>query len=213
MFVIPVTLHEANDFIEAFHRHNGRTSRDGGRFAIGVSVGEGLVGVAIVGRPLARTLQDSWTAEVLRTCTSTTAPRGTNSFMYAAAWRIWRAMGGRRLVTYTLKSESGASLRGAGWRMVGECRPHQEGWSRPDRIRRWQPIYGQQKLRWEMFTVNRGVREQPGANEPVWRTCVSRVTVDNRGKKQTPPVAVGPADGVASFLAGNYEPSTTDSEQ
>ena len=146
--VIPISLREANDFVTSFHRHNGRTSRDGGKFAIGASTDEQLVGVAIVGRPIARLLDNAYTAEVLRTCTSPEAPKGAVSFLYAACWRIWRAMGGAKLITYTLTSESGASLRGAGWKVVAELPAH-SGWNRTGRERNWQPIYGQQKLRWE----------------------------------------------------------------
>lgn len=147
--LVPMSLREANDFVESFHRHSDRTSRDGGKFAIGVSDGENLVGVAIVGRPLARLLNDGWTAEVLRTCVLPDGPKNVNSCLYGACWRAWRAMGGRRLITYNLKEESGASLRAAGFRVVAEVEPR--GWDRPKlgRMRYWQPIYGQQKFRWE----------------------------------------------------------------
>src|SRR5690606_30041013 len=97
--VVPMTLREANDFVEQYHRHNGRTARNGGKFAIGATTGDRLVGVAIVGRPLARHLDDSYTAEVLRVCVLPDAPKGTCSFLYARCWRIWAAMGGTRLVT------------------------------------------------------------------------------------------------------------------
>lgn len=147
LIAVPITIREANAFVENFHRHNGPVQ--GARFAIGASDGEQLIGVAIVGRPVARMLQDGWTAEVLRTCTNKHAPKNTNSFLYGCSWRAWRGMGGRRLVTYTLATESGASLRGAGWRVVAESKPS-EGWSRIGRLRRWQPIYGQLKLRWEV---------------------------------------------------------------
>ena len=145
----PISLREANDFVESFHRHNVRTSRNGGKFAIGASDGSGLIGVAIVGRPVARLLNDTYTAEVLRSCTSPQAPKNTNSFLYSRCWRIWQLMGGQRMVTYTLATESGSSLRGAGWRVVGESKPS-NGWSRTGREREWQPIYGQLKLRWEV---------------------------------------------------------------
>lgn len=145
--VIPITLRETNDFVTSFHRHNGRTTRDGGKFAIGATTGEQMVGIAIVGRPIARLLDNGYTAEVTRTCTSPDAPKGAVSFLYSACWRIWRAMGGTKLVTYTLTAESGASLRGAGWKVVAEVKPG--GWNRDGRERDWQPIYGQQKLRWE----------------------------------------------------------------
>ena len=149
--VIPISLHEANDFVSNFHRHNGRTSRDGGKFAIGVTTGEQMVGVAIVGRPIARMLDNGYTAEVTRTCTNEFAPKGTVSFLYSACWRICQAMGYQKLITYTLETESGASLRGAGWKVVGKVRPAgKNAWgSKNGREREWQPIYGQQKLRWE----------------------------------------------------------------
>lgn len=148
MNVVPLSLREANDFVEANHRHNGRTSRNGGKFAIGADHQGQLVAVAIVGRPIARLLADSFTAEVLRLCTIEAAPKGTCSFLYSACWRAWRSLGGSKLITYTLATEGGASLRGAGWRMVAECKP--TTWDRKNRTRKWQSIYGQQKLRWEV---------------------------------------------------------------
>jgi len=148
----PVTLREANDFVENFHRHNGRTARDGGKFAIGLEHGGELVGVAIVGNPLSATFMDGYTAEVLRNCVNGKAPKGSCSMLYSACWRAFRAMGGRKLITYTLKTESGSSLRGAGWKIVGETKPVLDGWRKNDHLnhrREWQPVMGQQKLRWE----------------------------------------------------------------
>ena len=148
--LVPISLKEANQFVENFHRHNRPVTKSGGKFAIGASSCDGLVGVAIVGRPVARLMQDGWTAEVLRTCVLSIAPKGANSFLYAAAWRAWREMGGKKLITYTLATESGASLRGAGWKVVAEV--YRSGdWNREKlgRKREWYPIYGQQKFRWE----------------------------------------------------------------
>lgn len=149
--VCPLTLREANDFVASFHRHNGRTARNGGKFALGATFGTELVGVAIVGNPISATFMDGLTAEVLRGCVRPDAPPNTNSFLYGACWRVWRAMGGRRLVTYTLQSESGASLRGAGWVCVAEVKPTEDGWRKSDHLeRQWQPVMGQQKFRWEI---------------------------------------------------------------
>lgn len=145
--LVPLSLREANDFVEQYHRHNGRTTRDGGKFAIGAGTENGLAGVAIVGRPLARLLNDGYTAEVLRLCVQPEQPKNVCSMLYSACWRAWRAMGGRKLVTYTLQTESGASLRGAGWKIVGEVKGG--AWHRENRAREWQPIYGQKKFRWE----------------------------------------------------------------
>ena len=144
---VPIKLREANDFVEQYHRHNKRTSRNGGRFAIGATTGEEMVGVAIVGRPIARLLDDGYTAEVTRCCVLEKAPKGSCSFLYGRCWRIWQQMGGIRMVTYTLQTESGSSLKGAGWKIVGETKGG--GWNREGRERDWQPIYGQLKFRWE----------------------------------------------------------------
>lgn len=150
--VTPCTLREANDFVEQFHLHNGRTARNGGKFALGAAYNGELVGVAIVGNPISASYMDGVTAEVLRTCVKPDAPRNVNSFLYGAAWRAWHALGGRRLITYTLQTESGASLRGAGWEIVGEVKPTEPGWRKNDHLnanRTWQPVMGQLKFRWE----------------------------------------------------------------
>lgn len=151
--LVPITLREANDFVEQHHRHSKRTSRNGGKFAIGCGSDEGLAGIAIVGNPLSATFMDGYTAEVLRVCVAPESPKNAPSMLYGAAWRAWRAMGGRRLITYTLQTESGASLRGAGWKVVGETKAMKPGsnWNKCDgKVREWQPIYGQQKFRWEV---------------------------------------------------------------
>lgn len=145
---VPMTQREACEFVTAFHRHN--KAPRGGLFQIGASDGARLVGVAIVGRPCARMLQDGATAEVLRCCVLDDAPKGTCSFLYGACWRAAKALGWRKLVSYTLASESGASMRGAGWKLLGEAtKAPASGWSRNGREREWQAVYGQQKLRWE----------------------------------------------------------------
>jgi hypothetical protein len=148
MTLVPVTVKEANEFVKSFHRHSKPTV--GGRFAIGLEQLGELVGVAIVGRPVARFLDKPGVAEVTRTCTNQNATKNAVSKLYAACWRAWRAMGGLRLITYTLKEESGASLRGAGWEVLHEVQLKKDGWDVPSRKREWQPVYGQQKFRWEV---------------------------------------------------------------
>lgn len=145
--VVPVTFAEAAEFVRNFHRHN--KAPIGHVFSIAASDGAQLVGVAIVGRPVARMLQDGATLEVLRVCVTDEAPKGACSFLYSRAWRVAAALGWSRLITYTLQSESGASLRGAGWRVVNQL-PARTGaaWqNRPGR--EWQAVCGQSKLRWE----------------------------------------------------------------
>lgn len=111
----PVSLKEANAFVAAHHRHHRPVV--GHKFSIGCSAGGALVGVAIVGRPVSRHLDDGWTLEVNRLCTDGT--KNACSILYAAAWRAARAMGYRKIITYTLASEDGASLRAAGWKCAG----------------------------------------------------------------------------------------------
>ena len=75
--------------------------------------------MVIVGRPVSRYLDDGWTLEVNRLCTD--GSRNACSMLYSAAWRAARAMGYKRLITYILESESGASLRAAGWKCIGQA--------------------------------------------------------------------------------------------
>lgn len=92
--IVPMTLKEANAFVEQNHRHHGKVV--GHKFSIGLSDGEKIVGVAIVGRPVARHLDDGWTLEVNRLCTD--GSRNACSMLYAAAWRAARAMGYKRIL-------------------------------------------------------------------------------------------------------------------
>lgn len=115
--LVPITLKEANPFVINHHRHRGPVT--GHKFSIAVSDGVRIVGVAIVGRPVSHYLDDGWTLEVTRLCTDGT--KNACSMLYAAAWRASRAMGYKKLITYILESENGASLRAAGWKCVGQA--------------------------------------------------------------------------------------------
>ena len=111
----PVALATANAFVNAHHRHHKATA--GHKFTIGCAKDGELVGVAIVGRPVSRYLDDGWTLEVNRLCT--TGEKNACSILYAASARAAKAMGYRKIITYTLDSESGSSLRAAGWSCAG----------------------------------------------------------------------------------------------
>ena len=113
--LIPVSLKDANAFVAAYHRHHKPTR--GHKFSVGCAVAGQLVGVAIVGRPVSRYLDDSLTLEVNRLCT--TGEPNVCSMLYGAAARAAKAMGYRKIITYTLDSEPGASLRAAGWTCAG----------------------------------------------------------------------------------------------
>lgn len=140
----PVTQREAFAFVARHHRHH-RHPR-GSILTIGVEAHGAIVGVAIVGRPVARNLDDGYTAEVTRLCVIE-GYRNACSMLYGASWCACRALGFRRLVTYTLPEEGGVSLRASGWRCVGEAGGG--SWSRDGRPRvDLHPT--QPKLRWEV---------------------------------------------------------------
>jgi hypothetical protein len=151
-------------FVAQHHRHN--KPPQGHKFSIGAVVDGELVGVAIVGRPVARKFDDGFTAEVTRLCTNEQAPKGACSFLYRRAWSAWAAMGGLRLVTYTLASEPGASLRGAGFRVVGQSPAWQEGKGWTTRGgREWQAVHSEGKVRWQI-SANDGPLPEPPEVKP-----------------------------------------------
>jgi hypothetical protein len=113
----PITFREACAFIRAHHRHHPPPT--GHLFSVAVNDGVKVVGVAIIGRPVARMRQDGYTAEVTRLCTDSTPH--VASKLYAAARRAAFALGYRRLGTYILSSESGVSLKAAGWKEIGKA--------------------------------------------------------------------------------------------
>jgi hypothetical protein len=154
--LIPLDLEEANFFVKAFHRHNGPVQ--GHKFSLGAVENGEIVGVAIIGRPLARGNQDGRTLEIARLCVKPNRPRvidskgrehadPTISFLEGKAVKAILALGYKRVTTYTLKSESGAALRAAGFRIVAETDPSYE-WDCPSRPRVvTEP--NQPKFRWE----------------------------------------------------------------
>jgi len=114
---VPLDLDEANAFVAQHHRHHRAVV--GHKFSIGATDdGKRIVGVVVVGRPVSRNRDDGVTLEVTRLCTDGT--RNACSFLYGAAARTAFALGYRRIGTYILASEGGASLRAAGWRLLGE---------------------------------------------------------------------------------------------
>jgi hypothetical protein len=149
LHIVPLDLDEANAYVKRYHRHH-RPVTAGYKFCVGLAEGDNIVGVAIVGLPVSRLLMDGWTLEVRRTCTDGT--KNANSMLYGACWRAAKALGYRKLITYTLPEEGGASLRGAGWACIGQAGGGT--WNRPniDRPRvDMHPL--QPKLRWEKEVI------------------------------------------------------------
>ena len=127
--VVPCTIRAAKAFVADHHRHHPPPV--GALFAVGVERDGALVGVAVVGRPVSRHMDDGKTAEVTRLCTD--GSPNACSKLYGACWRAARALGWRTLSTYTLASEPGTSLRAAGWLRIRETSGG--SWSRAGRPR------------------------------------------------------------------------------
>jgi hypothetical protein len=143
LHIQPIDFAEAKEFVTQHHRHHKPPV--GHKFSVAANDGARVVGVVIVGRPVARGLDDDYTLEVSRLATDGT--RNACSMLYRAAWRAAKALGYRRLVTYTLPEEGGASLRAAGFRLIGQAGGG--SWSCPSRPRiDTHPL--QLKLRWEI---------------------------------------------------------------
>ena len=149
--VRPITLREANAYVRENHRHNLPTG--GHKFSIACYDGDRLCGVAIAGQPVARKLDDGLTIEIRRVCTDGTY--NACSILYGACSRVAKAMGYRRVITYTLKSEPGTSLKASGFINDGEAGG--VSWDMPSRPREVSQItlFGEErkypdekKIRW-----------------------------------------------------------------
>lgn len=125
--VIPTTLPLANRYVSLLHRHHAPIPGGFGWFCVAAVVGGTVRGVAIAGRPTNRNNDDGQTVEVLRLAADGT-PNVPSALLGSCA-RASRAIGASRIITYTLASEAGASLRGAGWEMQAEG--IQSWWTHP----------------------------------------------------------------------------------
>lgn len=127
----PIDLKSANAFVLKNHRHNGKVLIH--RFSISCYDEDRLCGVAIIGNPSARKLDDGKTVEIKRCCTDGTF--NACSFLYSRAARVAKDLGFERIITYTLDEEGGASLRASGWKLDAEGVGGMNGWNMPSRPR------------------------------------------------------------------------------
>lgn len=115
----PCSFSEAKAFVARFHRHH--QPPQGHKFSLKAVLNGCVVGVAIVGRPVGRHQDDGWTLEITRLCTDGT--RNACSFLIGRVKRAGRALGYKRLISYTLMTEPGASWRASGMEQVGTVPP------------------------------------------------------------------------------------------
>ena len=151
MRIIPINFDKACQFVQLHHRHNKKPI--GHKFSIGLQIDGKLVGVAMVGRPIARHFDNGLTCEVNRTCTD--GSKNANSMLYGACWRAAKAMGYTRCITYTPYNESGESLRAAGWVRVKTLKARKswaEATGAPEQRAKRDPIGngGVERILWEV---------------------------------------------------------------
>jgi len=145
VLIIPITLRMANSFVDTNHRHHKPVV--GHKWSVGLAKDEQLIGVAIVGRPVSRHLDNGFTAEVTRLCTDGTP--NACSKLYGACARIAKEMGYNKIQSYILDVEGGVSLKASGWIMESMSPGGQ--WVRNDGIvnRTDQPL--NVKQRWARY--------------------------------------------------------------
>ena len=131
LLIVPLTLRQANAFVLQHHRHH-KPAR-GCKFSIGCQTTDGvLVGIAIIGRPVSRVLDQQFVAEVTRLATN--GHKNACSKLYTAAARIAREMGFHKIQTYILDTEPGTSLKSSGWQY--ELRSDGGNWNCSSRTQR-----------------------------------------------------------------------------
>lgn len=145
LYLKPIELRDANAFIAQHHRHHKPVQ--GHRFSISVWSEDTLVGVAIVGRPVARKVDSSTTLEVTRLCTDGT--KNACSILYSAAARVGKELGYKKIQTYILESESGTSLKASNWVDEGEAGGGQ--WKHTDGKPRRTDQPTEKKRRWAKY--------------------------------------------------------------
>jgi hypothetical protein len=114
MKLAPISIRDANLYVLHHHRHH--RPPQGALFALAAEKDGQLVGVAIVGRPVGRGLQDGRTVEITRVATDGTP--NACSFLYGRCRRAAAALGYERVATYTRQDESGSSPRAAGFEQI-----------------------------------------------------------------------------------------------
>jgi len=144
--IIPVSLKDANKFVETFHRHSKPVVFH--KFSLGLLFKEKIIGVIIVGRPVARALDNGLNVEINRCCILE-GYKNANSFLYARAKKICQLMGYQKIITYTLHGEeSGSSLRAI--KAKQEIITKSDQWDTPSRKRIFNELYNKKKIRWEL---------------------------------------------------------------
>lgn len=146
MKFVPIHLKQANEFVKKYHRHNKPVV--GHKFTVALEENGEIIGVGIAGRPVSRHLDNGRNVEITRVCVKE-GYQNACSKVYARMKRIAQLMGFEKIITYTLETESGSSLRAIN--ADPEFRsPGHDGWKRTDVTCNYQAVYKEPKIRWEL---------------------------------------------------------------
>ena len=105
----------------------------------------------------ARAVDQKYVLEVTRLATDGTP--NACSFLYALAARLADGMGFKKIQTYILDSESGTTLRAAGWKLEGQTAGGDWNHSKANAGKRRTDQPMQPKSRWSKV-LSAGTREQ-----------------------------------------------------
>jgi hypothetical protein len=114
---VPISFKQACDFIDNYHRHH--VSPQGHKFSVGISDGDRIVGVIMAGTPVARHNDDGVTLEITRCCMKSSIYKNGVTKLFSAVYQVAKAMGYKRIISYTLEEESGISLKACGFELNG----------------------------------------------------------------------------------------------
>ena len=143
MQIRPMTCGEASDFINKYHKPTKATARH--KLSIGLYDNNKLGGCAVCGRPVSRYLDDGFTCEINRLCTDGT--KNACSMLYGACCRVAKEMGYKKIITYILESENGASLKASNFICEGEA----GGTHWTGKRNKGQDIPKEMKIRWVRY--------------------------------------------------------------
>ena len=146
MEIKPITFKQSSEFINKYHRHHNATV--GCKFCVGLYDESKLIGCAVCGRPVSRFYDDGLTCEINRVCVLD-GHKNACSMLYGACCRIAKNMGYKKIITYTLESENGTSLKASNFICEGQAGgthwtgKRNKGQKIPDEMKnRWIKILG-----------------------------------------------------------------------
>lgn len=121
-----ISFAEACQFVTKYHRHNAKPQGHKYSICLRSKIDDTLIGVAIVGRPISRYLDDKKSLEITRLCIKE-YNKNACSMLYSRAVKIAKLLGYTRVITYTLEKEKGISLIASGFEFDGKTK-YTKGW-------------------------------------------------------------------------------------